>query len=119
MLFEGAILGTMTTFCFCLLYGKLPPWIKEFMMNHPIATEIIISCGFYAIMGMTLTAHVAVAAMVLEVQGLLHIARNPDKFLFLKAAKDKARMALRGLTDKLDSINEDYKASLPEVKKID
>ncbi len=118
MLIDGLMLGTMTTLGFCLLYGKLPPWIKEFMANHPILTEIAVSVGFYALMGMTLTAHVAVGAMILEVQGLLHIARNPDKFIFLQAAKQKAKMALKGLTDKLDQINENYKSSLPEVKKV-
>src|SRR4051812_18719296 len=118
MLFEGLFLGTMTTLGFCLMYGRLPPWMQNFATHYPLATEILLSCGFYAVMGMSVTAHFAVAAMVLEVQGLLHIARNPEKFLFLKAAKDKAKLALKGLTDKIDQINENYKSQLPEVTKI-
>jgi hypothetical protein len=109
MLIDGILLGTMTTFGFCLIYGKLPPWLKTWCMKHPLAVDIIISCGFYSVMGMTLTAHFAVAAMVLEVQGLLHIARNPEKFLFLQHAKMRAKEALKGLTDKVDQINEEYK----------
>jgi len=109
MLLEGLVLGTFTTLGFALLYGKLPPWLKTFMINHPVTTEIVLSVGFYALMGMTLTAHFAVAAMVLEVQALLHIARHPEKFLFLQAAKEKAKAAFRGLTDKIDQVNEDYK----------
>ena len=109
MLIDGVLLGTMTTVGFCLIYGKLPPWLKTWAMKHPITTDIIISCGFYAVMGMTLTAHFAVAAMVIEVQALLHIARNPEKFLFLQAAKMKARESLKGLLDKVDQINEDWK----------
>lgn len=109
MLIDGVLLGTMTTFGFCLIFGKLPPWLKGWLANHPLATDIIVSCGFYAIMGMTLTAHFAVATMVLEVQGMLHIWKNPEKFLFLQHAKMKAKEALKGLTDRVDQINEEYK----------
>lgn len=109
MLIDGVLLGTFTTLGFCLIYGRLPPWMKQWAMKHPLAVDIIVACGFYSIMGMTLVAHFAVAAMVLEVQVLLHIARNPEKFLFLQHAKEQARNSLRGLTDKLDQINEDYK----------
>lgn len=117
MLFEGLFLGTMTTMGFALIYGRLPPWLQNFAMHYPLATELLLSVGFYAIMGMSVTAHFAVGAMVLQVQGLLHIARNPEKFLFLRAARDKAKMALRGLTDRIDQVNENYKNSLEEAKK--
>jgi hypothetical protein len=109
MLIDGVLLGTMTTLGFCLIYGKLPPWMQDWMANHPLLTDIIVSCGFYAVMGMTLTAHFAVATMVLQVQGLLHIKRNPEKFLFLQAAKARARAALKGVEDKIDEMNEDWK----------
>lgn len=118
MLIDGVLLGTMTTFGFCLIYGKLPPWLKIRCMNHPLLVDIIVSCGFYAVMGMTLTAHFAVAAMVLEVQGLLHIARNPEKFLFLQHAMDKARLSMKGLTDKIDQLNQEYKSTLPEITQV-
>lgn len=109
MLVDGVLLGTFTTLGFCLMYGRLPPWMKSWCMKHPLAVDVITACGFYAVMGMTLTAHFAVAAMVLEVQALLHIARNPEKFLFLQAAKQKARESLKGLLDKVDEINEKWK----------
>ncbi len=122
MLIEGLVMGTMVTFGFCLLYGRLPPWLKQVMIKHPIATEILLTCGFYAIMGMSLTAHMTVAVMVLEMQGLFHIARNPEKFLWLNALREKARDAVRGLTDKLDLINENWKRDhqneLQEVKHV-
>jgi hypothetical protein len=122
MLIAGMVMGTMVTFGFCLIYGRLPPWVKEFAKKHPIATEILLTCGFYAIMGMSLTAHMTVAVMVLEMQGLFHIARNPEKFLWLNAMRDKARESIRGLTSKLDQINENWKREhaneLQEVKHV-
>lgn len=121
MLIDGILLGTMTTMGFCLIYGKLPPWLKVWCANHPIAVDVITAAGFYAVMGMTLTAHFAVAAMVLEVQALLHVARNPEKFLFLEHAKKQAWVSLKGLTDKLDQINENYKrqAAVDAVPVVD
>lgn len=119
MLIEGMLLGTMTTMGFCLLYGKLPPWLKQFIIAHPLMSEIVMSAGFYAIMGMTITAHFAVATMVLEVQGLLHIAQHPEKFLFLNAAIAKARLSLKGVTNRIDQMNEDWKKNNPiDVKEI-
>ncbi len=110
MFFDGIFLGTMTTLGFCLMYGKLPPWVQDFMKKHPLATELVLSVGFYMVMGMTLTAHFAVGAMVLQVQALLHVARNPEKFLFLQAAKEKAMEALSGVSKRVNQINEDFKA---------
>lgn len=109
MLVEGAILGTMTTLGFILMYGKMPPWIQEFMKNHPVITEIVLVTGFYLLMGMSVTAHFAVGAMVLQVQAAMYVARNPDDFLFLKEAKNKAKQALSGILGKVKQINEDYK----------
>lgn len=109
MLIDGVLLGTFTTLGFCLIYGRLPPWLKSWCLKHPLAVDIICAAGFYSLMGMTLVAHFAVAAMVLEVQALLHIARNPEKFLFLQAAKERARESLKGLLGKVDEINERWK----------
>jgi hypothetical protein len=112
MLMEGVMLGTMTTLGFILMYGKMPPWIQEFMKNHPVITEIALVTGFYLLMGMSVTAHFAVGAMVLQVQAALYVARNPDDFLFLQDAKEKAKKALSGVFGRLKSINEEYRNSV-------
>jgi hypothetical protein len=111
---DGMFLGVMTFVGFSVIYSRLHPKVKIFAQNHPVFTDVVCAVFFYQVMGMTITAHFAVATMSMLSMAGLHIAKNKDDFAFLfdwiDRAKSKVNELLQQLKDSSVKMNAAFKA---------
>jgi hypothetical protein len=88
---EGILLGVITLAGFVVLYKRLPKGIKVFLVRHPLLTDVTLAVVFYMLMGFSLTAHIACAAMTLGAMLLLEMEREPAKYQFFINLVDQAK----------------------------
>lgn len=111
MLIEGIALGTMTFAGFSVTYSRLPEKVKLFAQKHPLLTDVIMVAFFYEIMGMTVIAHIACAAMTGLTMASLHMLQHKEDFEIVWDAIDYVKGWIRDGVDKLKELNSAYKAN--------
>lgn len=106
---DGIFLGMMTFVGFSVMYNRLPTGAQIFAQKHPLLTDVVCAVFFYQVMGMTITAHFAVAAMSMLTMAGLHVARHKEDFVFLYDAVDlmkrKASEIMSSLKEKCVELN--------------
>ena len=102
---EGIILGAMTFTGFAITYSRLPEGVRMFAARHPILTDVIMVTFFYGVMGMTITAHFAVAAMTGLTMFGLHMVRNKADFQFVWDFMDTVKGWVDGGMESLKKLN--------------
>lgn len=111
---DGMFLGMMTWVGLAVVYKKLHPSVQQFAMNHPLFTDVVCAVLFYQVMGMTITAHFAVAAMSILTMAGMHVMKNKGDFMFLfdwvDRVKSKVSELVQGLREKSVELNAAYKA---------
>lgn len=83
MLVEGLVLGGLTFAGAAVMYSRLPQGVKVFIQKHPLIADLSMITVFYTVMGMSVTAHFAVAAMSVMMIAGLHVVRNKEEWQFL------------------------------------
>ena len=110
MLSTALSLAVLTT-CGCLvLYGKLPKRIRKLIEKHSLIADLLALVGIYMLLGSTLTALFAASMCGIMISCLLHIANNPDDYLFLYDTRDFLKTQLSQAKTSLGELNEEYKA---------
>jgi len=84
MITEAAILGSASAVGFGLTYTRVPDWVKEFCLKHPLMTDVVATYLTYEILGGTLTALMAAGIVSVLVSILLYLLNYRDR---RKAAK--------------------------------
>ena len=84
MITEAAILGSASAVGFGLTYTRVPDWVKEFCLKHPLMTDVVATYLTYEILGGTLTALMAAGLVSVLVSILLYLLNYRDR---RKAAK--------------------------------
>jgi hypothetical protein len=114
-MFDGIFLGAMTAVGLAVVYKRLHPKVQIFMQNHPLITDVFCMVLFYQVMGMTITAHFACAAMSMISMAGLHIERHKEDFEFLYDAidlvKSKIASALEMIKSQCKELNAANKAA--------
>jgi len=83
MLSNALALALLTTAGMMVVYKKLPRKVRRLIEKFSLVADILALLGVYWMFGSTLTALVAGALAGLFTSALLHIANNPEDFLFL------------------------------------
>lgn len=120
---DGIFLGMMTAVGFAVVYKRLHPKIQVFMQTHPLITDVVCMVLFYQVMGMTITAHFACAAMSIITMAGLHIERHKEDFMFLYDAldvvKSKVSTFMASLQSKAAEMNAAHKAGLMNERALE
>ena len=88
MLTSALSLAIATTAAATIVFNKLPRKIRRFLVKHSLFTDFLALISTYLLLGSTLTALMAAALVGLLTSALLHIANNPDDYLYLYDFKD-------------------------------
>lgn len=109
MLSTAVALATLTTAGLLIIYGKLPRRIRKFIEKHNLLTDILCLIGVYFILGGTLTALFAASICGLIVSILLHVANNPDDYLYLYDLRTFVKDKLADAKDAMNAYGETYR----------
>lgn len=115
MLVEGLVLGGLTFAGFAVTYSRLPAGVKVFIQKHPLLSDMAMVTFFYTVMGMSVTAHFAVAAMsVMTIMGL-HVVRNKEQWQFLFDGIDRLKGMWDELMQKAKELNDAHMAKKEQI----
>ena len=88
MMTTALSLAILTTVGAIIIYQKLPRKVRRFLEKHSFMTDLFTLFAVYALLGGTLTALMAGAMCGIMVSILLHIANNPNDYLYVYDAKE-------------------------------
>jgi hypothetical protein len=91
------------------IYKKLPRKVRRFLEKHSLLTDLATLIAVYMLLGGTLAALVAGAMCGIMVSIMLHIANNPDDFLYLYDLKDYVSEKLAELKVTLNDYGAVYR----------
>lgn len=94
MITTAFILGTVTILGFWILYLKMPQPIKDWIMRHPLATDVIACVGtywFHAMFGSGPTILFAAGFAALYTSIMLAIAKDAELSDAIMAFSGKAK----------------------------
>ena len=111
MLINGLTLAVLTTTGFVIVYKKLPRKIRKLIEKHSLITDAVALLLTYILFGGTLTALVAAAMVGVFVSILLHIANNPDNFMYLYDACELMKVKLNDVKNALNRVGAAYRDS--------
>lgn len=109
MLTTAASLAILTTIGCLIIYNKLPRRIRKFIEKHSLLTDLLCLIGIYMLLGGTLTALFAASMCGLAVSILLHIANNPDDYLYLYDLRDFLKTKMKDAKEMLDAYGKTYR----------
>lgn len=120
MLTDALVLSVLSTIGFVLAYQKLPRKVRRFLQKHALLTDIITFMITYVTMGSSLTALTAGAMVAIFTSVLIHVAANPDDFIylydmveFIKAKAAECQTALKEYGATYKTKKEILEAELP------
>ncbi len=109
MLSSALALAIMTTAGCVIVYSKLPRKVRRIIEKYSLMTDLVTLVAVYMLLGGTLTALMAGALCGLFVSALLHIANNPDDFLYLYDLKMFLKEKLAQLKEILNEQGKHYR----------
>lgn len=80
MLVNAAILAGLSATGLVFVFKKLPPKVQEYLLRHPLQTEILTFLATYATLGGSLTALFAGAIVGTVTTALLHVREHRDEY---------------------------------------
>ncbi len=113
MLDNAITLAVLTTAGFWAIYKKMPPNIRSWVTKHSIIMDILAMLITYWVLGGTVTALIAGALVNIFISVMLHVANNPQDFIWLFDMADRIKKAWEGVQEKLKTLNTEYKDRHP------
>lgn len=110
MLLDAMILATLSVIGFAMVYKKLPRKLRKFLEKHALFTDTMALLLTYSLFGGTLTALIAGALVGIMTSMLLHIANNPDDFMFLYDTIEMMNEKINALKKYFNTYGKEYKA---------
>ena len=98
MLFNAAVLASITFAGGCLTWHKLPRRIRRWFQKQDLITDVIMLLLAYLILGGTLTALLAAGMVGVMVSVALYIVNNPEKFEWLFEVIEATRKTVKDIT---------------------
>lgn len=117
MLSNAFALAVLTTSAFIIVYQKLPRKIRRMIEKYSLVSDLLALIGVYLLLGGTLTALVAGAMVGLFVSVLLHIANNPDDYLYLYDMRDFLKEKMAEAKEALNTYGQTYRKNKAEREK--
>lgn len=80
ILTTGFVVGTMTVLVFVILVEKFPRWLKELVLGHYLASDLIftvLALGIFPIKGILTLLSVAVVAVEFSIYLMVRRATHP------------------------------------------
>jgi len=115
MLSTAIALATLTTAGCLIIYSKLPRRLRKFIEKHNLLTDLLCLIGIYFLLGGTLTALFAASICGLIISVLLHVANNPDEYLYLYDLRDFIKEKLADAKEALNVYGQTYRKRKTEV----
>lgn len=112
MLSNALALSILTVASFVAIYSKLPRRMRRLITKYDLITDICALLATYWFLGGTLTALVAGAIVGLITSGLLHIAKNPNDFLYVFHFKEEIKKHLKAAKETLNNYGAQYREQL-------
>ena len=110
MMIEAGLLAVITEAGLASMWKKLPKTVKDFMIKHPLLTDLFMLFGTYAFLGFTILAHMAGGLIVLFTTCMLYIAAHPDDFMYLYDAQKAISEWVVNLQKSLNERGKQYRA---------
>ena len=79
MILEATLLGTASTAGFGLTFNRLPSAVKQWLKDHPLLTDAVLTYLTYDVLGQTLTALMAAGFVSVFVSVLLYYLNYRDR----------------------------------------
>lgn len=112
MLGSAFSLAILTVASFSIVYHKLPRKMRKLIEKHDLIADICALLATYWFLGGTLTALMAGAIVGLITSGLLHIAKNPNDFLYIFHFKEEIKKHLKAAKESLNKYGAQYREQL-------
>jgi hypothetical protein len=111
MLTDALVLSAFSTLGFILTYQKLPKTVQRFLVRHGVFTDIVTFGLTYVTLGSSLTALTAGAMVAIFTSMLIHIAANPNDFMYLYDLRDYIKDLLNSTKARLSDYGQKYRES--------
>lgn len=109
MVSNAVSLAVLTTAGAVVIYNKLPRKVRRFLKKYSLLTDVFAMLAVYSVMGSTVTALFASALCGLMISVMLHIANNPDDFLYLYDLKDYIKEKLNEVKGVINEYGREYR----------
>ncbi len=115
MLLDAAVVATLAGLGVLYLSGRMPEKLREFFKKNTIAADVLAFLMAYIFLGGTITALMAGLMLIGIMESILHVANNPDDFLYLWDLKRLLEEKVHGLKGTLKDLGQDYRAKVVVV----
>jgi hypothetical protein len=109
MLITAGVLATLAGVSLIMLFKKLPPRVRKFLIDHPFLFRLCAFSLCLGTLGATLTGVVAGAMLDCFVNVGLYIAEHPNDFSFINDWMDMFRAKMNELKEWIVKYNEEWK----------
>lgn len=116
MLLDAFVVAALAGVSVVYLSDRMPPKLKEFFKKNRSVSDLLAFLAAYTFLGGTVTALMAGLMLIGILESIIHVANNPDDFLYLWDIKRSLEEKLGSLKGELQEFGQDYKSRMKVVE---